>query len=146
MRNRAKFCAFAAVLVSGIACSSGRHSASAFHLPGDGDGTRGRAAFLDLGCNQCHTVAGDNLPKPDGQLQISVPLGGEINKAVTDAYLVTSMLDPSYRLTGYRPSRNETSRMPHYADLLTARQMIDLTAYLQAHYTVLKVRPDYTYR
>lgn len=146
MRNRVKFCALAAMLVTGIACSSGRYSAAAFHLPGDGDATRGKAAFLELGCNNCHTVAGEDLPKPEVALQISVPLGGEVMAQVSDAYLVTSMLDPSYRLAGDRPDHSGKSRMPHYADRLTARQAIDIVAFLQAHYTVLKARPDYMYR
>ena len=40
-------------------------TADGFVLP-DGDVERGKQVFLDLGCRQCHVVAGLDLPAYDG--------------------------------------------------------------------------------
>ena len=55
-----------ALLVICIAGASGcdrdRMSEVGFSLP-DGDPVAGREAFLYMQCNQCHTIAGEDLPE-----------------------------------------------------------------------------------
>ncbi len=54
----------AAVLLCGLfACDSGPRSPVGFRLP-EGDIEQGRTAFLELQCNGCHSVAGEDLPPP----------------------------------------------------------------------------------
>ena len=75
-------------------------------------------------------------------------LEGKMGRAPTDGYLVTSIIYPSYSLARVPvrdiPSRGE-SRMPHYADRMTVRQLADLVAFLQDQYTVPPPQPPGPY-
>jgi len=138
-----KTLAIAALLSVGVACQSGRYSTAAFHLPADGNPERGGRAFLELGCNSCHSVTGTNLPAPSAHPPW-LSLGGEVDYRLSDAYLVTSIIDPTRELALSESARKTgVSRMTTYADTITARQMIDIVAFLQAHY-VVRERPAYS--
>ncbi len=138
-----------AVLLGGaVACDSGRHSSAGFRLPADGDIERGRAVFLAMGCPQCHQVPGTDLPRPTVQPPVPVALGGELTHELTDGYLVTSIIHPSYRLAHYPKDQilaGGKSRMPSYADELTMRQLTDLVTFLQSRYTVRLYPGRYPY-
>jgi len=119
------------------ACNSGRYSAAAFHLPPDGNVERGKAAFVGLGCNTCHEVSGADLPAPTVQPPVPVVLGGAVDARLSDAYLVTSIIYPSYELAPYPKQEISSagqSRMPHYADRITVRELTDIVAFLQSRY------------
>ncbi len=134
-----------AIFLSGIvACDSGPRSPVGFRLP-EGDIERGKTAFLELQCYGCHRVAGVELPPVTQDLAKPVALGGDVFRGVTDGYLVTSIIHPSYRLArGY--SRKQiamdegVSRMPNHGNSMTVHQMIDLVAFLQSRYTVVPPR------
>ena len=140
--------AFAALSVASIACQSARYSTAGFHLPPDGNPDRGKTAFVALGCPSCHEVAGTDLPRPSVVPVVPVVLGGEVDHKLSDAYLITSMIDPSYQLALYPKSEIATSghsRMPSYADRITGRQMIDIVSFLQSRYVLRRWEPRYTY-
>jgi len=144
MLYRFKFPALAALIGLCAACDS-RHSPAALHLPA-GDVDRGKTAFLDLGCHSCHEVSGADLPAPSVQPAIPVKLGGVIDRRLSDGYIVTSLLDPSYQLAPY--PRNQItsggkSRMPCYTTKMTTQQMIDLVAFLQSSYTLQRWSPHF---
>ncbi|MBZ5724115.1 MAG: cytochrome c [Acidobacteriia bacterium] len=147
MLRRSKLLVLAALLGSSWACNT-RYSASAFHLPADGDVERGKAAFLALGCNSCHQVSGTDLPQPAVQPPVPVVLGGDVNERYSDAFLVTEVIDPSRRLAPYPREQiavDGRSRMPHYADRMSVRQLTDIVAFLQAQYRVRPRLPQYVY-
>jgi L-cysteine S-thiosulfotransferase len=130
--------AFLVTLAAAIGCG-GRHSASGFRLPDTGDVKRGQAVFAELECHTCHQVPGADLPKPTAQPFVPVALGGETLAEMPDGYLVTSIINPSYKLAAYPKDQitvNGHSRMPDYTDRLSVRQLTDLVAFLQSHYTV----------
>jgi sulfur-oxidizing protein SoxX len=92
-----------------------------------------------------------DLPRPTVQPPVPVVLGGEVGRRLSDAYLMTAMIYPSYQLVPY--PRNQitstsggVSRMPNYADRMTVRQMIDVVAFLQSRYVVRKMVPEAGYR
>lgn len=137
------------VLLGGtVACDSGRHSSAGFRLPAHGDVERGKVAFVQMGCNRCHEVFGTDLPKPTVQPPVPVVLGGIVPTDVTDGYLVTSIINPSYALAAY-PKEQITvdgkSRMPDYSGTMTVGQLVDTVAFLQSRYTVVQpmARPAY---
>jgi hypothetical protein len=125
------------------ACQDPR-SPAGFRLP-EGDAGRGREAFVALKCHECHRVAGDDLPAPVASPPVPVVLGGDVAHARTDGDLVTSIIHPSHRLAPGYPAELITagtgSRMPDHADAMTVRQMIDLVAFLQSRYRVVRPAP-----
>ena len=134
----------AAVFLGGIACSSGRHSPVGFRLPENGGIGRGRTAFVELGCHRCHQVAGEDFPAPTADPPVPVVLGGTVHEVRTDGYLVTSIINPSHKLTGYPKEQvaiEGESRMPNETEAITVRQLVDLVAYLQARYKVVPSHP-----
>jgi len=118
-----------------------------FALPA-GDVDRGKAAFVELGCAACHAVQGE-FKKLDaaqgGDEVIEVHLGGPVSKVKTYGDLVTSIINPSHRLSRGKnaDTMNEdgTSKMPYYNDVMTVQQLVDITTFLQGTYQI--VVPEY---
>ena len=134
------FLAVAVTATSLLACNNPR-SGAGFRLPA-GDPERGKTAFVDLKCHECHRVAGVDLPAPTVEPPVPVVLGGEVPHVRTDGELLTSIVNPSHKIApGYRSElveRDGKSRMPDFSDVMTVRQMIDLVAFLQARYKVVR--------
>jgi len=135
----------AALALATAACSSDRYTTAGFHLPGNGNPEHGKAAFVELGCSSCHKVYGADLPNPTVTPVVPVNLGGLTSRRLSDAYIVTAMLNPDYHLAPHIPgeiTENGHSRMPTFADKITVRQMLDITAYLQSTYVVQRPLPN----
>ncbi len=133
----------AVILFGLIACDSGPRSPVGFLLP-EGDVEEGKAAFLELQCNACHTVDGVDLPPPVviPTPSASVILGGHVFEIRTDGYLVTSIINPSHKLArGLNKEQITTStgesRMPDYSEIMTVQQLINLVAFLHSSYTIV---------
>jgi len=126
-----------------FACGPREKSGAGFSLP-DGDVERGKIAFVELKCSDCHTLAKMNLPRPENPA-ITVALGGEEPVIRTDGELMTSIINPSHKLAwGYPKEQieeNGKSRMKDYSDVMTVRQMIDLVAFLHSQHTYVPPRP-----
>src|SRR5262245_3496218 len=75
-----------------IAACSNPKSGAGLRLP-DGDVERGKAAFLELKCNTCHTVAKTEIPSPSREYAYVrvVVLGGEVRQVKTYGEQVTSL-------------------------------------------------------
>jgi hypothetical protein len=119
----------AVLLLAGTACDTGRHSAAGFRLPPDGNVERGKATFVELGCPQCHDVAGVKLPNVADRLRRPVILGGEVSREPSDGRLVRAVVWPSSQL-------HDGLTMPHYEERMTVRQLTDIVAFLQSTYTL----------
>ncbi len=127
------------VLVSGFVATACERSQSAgFTLPA-GDAERGKETFVDLGCGYCHTVAGvdglrDNIPNPER----TVVLGGEKPRVYTYGELVTSVINPSHKISQPELSdvvdEDGNSQMVNYNDVMTVTEMTDLVTFLEQHY------------
>jgi len=124
-------------------CESAQHSAAGFRLPDDGDAARGKATFIALECNSCHSVAGVDLPRPAVLPPVAVVLGGETPKPMSDGYLVTSIINPSHRVIKQASrTADGKSQMPS-RDELTMRQLTDIVAFLQTTYVVRMPQSKY---
>lgn len=131
-----------AVLVLG--CVPGPKSSEGFRLP-DGDAKKGEQAFLDLKCNRCHAVEGVELPAPR---VFKLTLGGETARVKTYGELVTSIINPSHVLSEeYKKQLVDAkeSPMPDLTQDMSARQVIDLVAFLQPHYKLPETPKYRTY-
>lgn len=110
-----------------------------FALP-PGDADRGKAAFVELSCNACHRID-DVVPRlSNGDPAIDVRLGGQVSRIKTYGDLVTSIINPSHKLSRGKNKMTVTdegdSKMALYNDVMTVQQLVDLTTFLQDTYTV----------
>ena len=120
--------------LTGAACESPE-----FVLP-QGDVAVGQAVFTELSCNSCHSVTGFIEHSPLVDSAIHVELGGITSRIKTYSDLVTSIINPSHKLSRGRNSMTTTesgeSRMPSYNEVMTVQQLVDLTAFLETTYEV----------
>jgi hypothetical protein len=138
MKVKTLFCAMVTVTLVG-ACDS--RSGRGLHLP-DGDIEKGKAAFVELGCPRCHEIVGVVAAAPGGEVPMIVRLGGPVRKVETYGELVTSIVNPSHGLTRLYPAEEVAiggeSRMEDFNDTMTVSQLIDLVAFLQSQYKLLR--------
>ncbi|MGB2011502.1 MAG: c-type cytochrome [Akkermansiaceae bacterium] len=127
------------LLVSLVACGGReeKRNARGFVLP-DGDTQKGKQAFIELNCHSCHTVAGEVLPEVERGLK-APHLGGEVYRVKTYGELVTSVINPKHVIS--KDWDGAATPMPVVNDRMTVQQMIDIVAFLNAHY--VKLEPEY---
>lgn len=130
-----------------IGCDSTAGSRDMIHLP-PGDATRGKEHFVALGCISCHTVLNETLPAPEIAGPVRIRLGNTTSTALTYAQLVTSIVNPSHRVSRFHlkkyASADGLPTMPVYNDVMTIAQLSDLVAFLAPHYAKAS-RPGYQY-
>ena len=145
--NRTYVYFFAVIMSVGLsACTEDKLQARGFVLPA-GDAAAGKADFIALQCQQCHKVAGVELPADktmrDGP--VIVRLGGSSSKVKTYGDLVTSIINPSHKLlrdAGMVSTPDGKSMMTVYNEIMTVQQLIDIVAFLQPRYQlVVPVNP-----
>ncbi|MAT51328.1 MAG: cytochrome C [Porticoccaceae bacterium] len=119
------------------ACEQSPKSGRGLVLP-EGDIEKGEQVFTSLYCNDCHRIAGRNDLNTVSEPQMTVTLGGGTSRVSTYGELVTSVINPSHRVSPRydKPPFAEggKSRMRVYNDVMTVAQLIDLTAFLQQTY------------
>ena len=136
---------FITLALLGLAgCSSDPGSPRGFSLP-VGDPDAGRQAFIELRCHDCHTA--DRVEHVGGETSdMLFALGGASTRVTTYAELVTSIINPSHRISAQYPESAATadgdSRMHIYNDIMTVRELIDIVAFLQPQYEVVVVSPS----
>ena len=110
-----------------------------FVLP-PGDASAGQTTFVELGCNNCHSVTDKVAHAPAGENPIHVELGGTVTRIKTYPDLVTSIINPSHKLSRGANTMTVTeegeSKMPVFNDVMTVQQLVDLTTFLEQTYQV----------
>ncbi|ANO50402.1 c-type cytochrome [Woeseia oceani] len=147
MKKATHLASIAALFVGLAACQSGANSGQQLVLP-EGDATAGQEAFVSLECTACHTVSGLDLPAAEEMGPVTMLLGGNVSKVKSYNELVTSVINPSHKLARnlfkQEIAQNGESIMPVYNDVMTVTQLIDIVAFLDSRYEVVK-RPSYRY-
>ena len=147
MRLRTSAILLPAMLLFLTACDPSIRSRDAINLP-EGDAARGKELFVSLGCVSCHSVIDAELPESGASDDTKVLLGSHTSTALTYGQLVTSIVNPSHRLSArYRKdvvSADGESKMRVYNDVLTVSQLADLVAFLAPRYERVD-RPGYKY-
>ena len=123
-------------------CDTGPKGAGGFSLP-DGDAVQGKAGYISFQCNLCHSI--DSVPQSDkGVALMAVPLGGEKTRIKSYGELVTSIINPSHKISRHNPPDvahpDGTSKMVIFNDVMTVTQLIDLVAFVQSSYTLSPYR------
>lgn len=139
-----RICILIALTTMLFACDQGAQSPRGFSLP-EGDPQEGLAVYKKYGCGDCHTIAGETVYDTATFLIVKpIPLGGSSGRIKTYAELVTSIINPSHKLTPRQPasftSEDGVSLMRIVNDELTVSELIDLVAYLQPKYKVTPYR------
>lgn len=138
------FLLFTLVLVS--ACDQGPNSPRGFSLP-PGDVARGKATFVQLNCLACHRISNLDRGELAQESDILVPLGGLVSKPISYGDLVTSVINPSHKLSRRVDEEliatKGESNMRNYNDVMTVSQLVDLVTYLESEYQVVEYRPSY---
>lgn len=134
----------AGCLLALSACTLGPESPRGFALP-KGDAEAGKAVFVELRCNDCHSAEGVAI-RDETETDIHFALGGASARVTTYAELLTSIVNPSHRLSPRLPKQESSvdgeSRMHNYNDVMTVQELIDLVAFLQPQYEVVVVSPN----
>ena len=119
-------------------CELGPNSGRGFSLP-EGDAERGKAVFLELACNQCHYVDDIKLLESHNADFKGLKLGGTVHSAKTYGDLITSIINPSHKISSRYKSElvtnpDGTSMMMLYNDVMTVSQLVDLVTFLEQNY------------
>jgi sulfur-oxidizing protein SoxX len=127
--------------------ATGCGSYSSFGFPVEaGNIAAGRQAFIDQRCQRCHTVAGVPMPEIAGAAPVRVELGGATSQVKAYSELVTSIINPSHRISDQlseQVPRPLVTEMPmEHIDTMTVRQLIDIVAFLDSRYVLID---DYEY-
>ena len=97
-----------------------------------GDRIAGRRTFLELKCQTCHSVAGD-----DFGLQVHGTAGPQLGsaQALQSADLIASSIAAPGHTISREPGawqRPDGPSMGDYTRVMTVRQLIDLVSYIQS--------------
>lgn len=132
------FTLMAGALLLTAACTDDVREAQGFSLP-EGDAARGQDVFVDMGCLACHTI--DGLEQDAATAESSIKLGGQSGRVKTYGQLVTSVINPSHRISGnWHGARvlddGKTSRMQSYNEVMTVQELVDVVTFLKSRYPI----------
>jgi sulfur-oxidizing protein SoxX len=124
-------------------CGFDPNSGRGFSLP-EGGVEAGRATFVELECNTCHSVGDIERVAGHEGPDLNVRLGGPVSSVKTYGDLVTSVINPSHRISQrYNDHELATgdneSKMMLYNDVMTVQQLVDLVTYLESNYKIIPV-------
>ncbi|WP_411819790.1 c-type cytochrome [Hyphococcus formosus] len=126
-----------AAALSISACDYSPKSSLGFRLP-DGNAEKGQQIFAQYQCASCHVIPGRDDLKIDSEPKMSVVIGGMTTQVKTYGQLVTSVINPSHRISRYYRSEEYSddgvSKMRNYNDVMTVSELIDLVTFLQSQY------------
>lgn len=112
-----------------------------FRFPG-GDIEAGERAFEALSCTKCHSVAEANLAEPSGKKVLELELGANLRFVKNYEDLIRAIVNPKhvvseqYRAILTKPelSGGIEPFMPDLTQDMSARQLVDLVAFLDKAY------------
>lgn len=129
-----------------LGCERQPPTVKGFVLPA-GDLERGKAAFVELGCRQCHHVAGIDLAEYESAMRFELTLGGEVLKVRRYGDLLNSVVNPNHELAEPyveklgASERTRISPMPDFSAHMTVQQLVDIVEFLHAQYRL--TMPEY---
>ena len=133
------------MLVGMAILTSCQNESRGFAFP-DGNAETGKLVFEDMGCARCHSIADIAWIGNEKYDDPHVVLGGEVTAIKTYGELVTSVINPSHKISKkHLKDQNTTlgegvSKMEfyHYNEIMTVQQLVDLVTFLQSEYKVVK--------
>lgn len=127
------------------ACVYDPNMRSDFDFPMErGDINKGMQAFTDLGCHQCHSIAGVDLPLHPYPSPVHLELGGSTTYRKSEAELMTSVMNPNHMISDkYREQMLIEGAVPldspmPYFEYMTLGQLFDIVALLNSKYQLIE--------
>ena len=123
-----------------------------FVLPA-GDINAGKQHFTSLYCTDCHSLKDVAWTGATYGDYPNIQLGGDVTKLKTYGELVTSVINPSHKLSP-RAMSSDTLTTPDgaskmagrcYNDIMTVQQLVDIVAFLQTEYKLVVPTNTYPY-
>ena len=105
--------------------------------------------FDDLQCLACHVMEGKDRSGINEEIESPVVLGGKVAINKTYAELLTSVINPSHKISqNLDPSRVQKdgkSLMRNYNDIISVTELINLVTFLQTQYELVQPEPGPRY-
>lgn len=139
MNARIVLAILAVAALSTAGCAPNPKSGRGFVMP-SGNADRGKAAFIQLKCNDCHTIDRIDLPAPATAPKMNVVLGGEVTRVRTYGELVTSIIHPTRNISEKALEKGKLPDISQMKDVnheMTVAQMVDIVTFLQPTYRQL---------
>lgn len=119
-------------------CNPVPNSGRGFSFP-EGSVDKGRATFVELECNACHSVGDIERVAGHAGPGINITLGGHVTTVKTYGDLMTSVINPSYKTNRRYISHNiatggDEFKMVVDNETMTVQQLVDLVTYLESNY------------
>lgn len=114
-------------------CYKGPDAPWGFNLP-KGDVEKGEQVFIKYQCNSCHILHKYDKNSEEYEINPPVELGGEVTKVKTYADLLTSVINPSHKISKnytQRPDEMGYAQMPNFNDVMKVQELVDLVTFLQ---------------
>lgn len=139
MKNSIKRVLLPALVCFGLSgCYKGPEAPWGFNLP-DGDPVKGEAVFKKYQCTSCHVLENYDGNSTEHEISPPVTLGGEVTKVKTYADLLTSIINPSHKISlqyKHRPDEMGYTKMPNFNEVMTVQELVDLVTFIQPKYTL----------
>jgi L-cysteine S-thiosulfotransferase len=131
------------VALAAVGCAPNPKSGRGFELPA-GNAEKGKAAFIQLKCAECHRVTGVDLPAPTAKPELIVTLGGEVTRVRTYGQIVTAIIHPNLAISEKLlvPVPAAGSPMKDFNREMTVAQLVDIVTFLQPTYRELALPPQ----
>ena len=133
------------LICGGLLISSCNEQARGFALP-EGDIEKGKVTYKKLACNECHSIS--NIEWKGGKDNLEIQLGGEISTQKSYGDLVTSVINPSHKVSPRYKEKTSTggdlSKMKNYNEVMTVQELIDIVTFLQSEYDVISPTRNYS--
>lgn len=127
------------LLLNLLSCRPSPESPKGFSLP-QGDAVEGEKVLMRYQCLACHNLEGFDYETVNKELEPPVLLGGTSSQVTTYADLVTSIINPSHKLSPNYPlmliQEESESKMIVFNEVMTVTELIDLVAFLQPKYKI----------
>lgn len=134
-----------------VAC---QEESRGFVLP-EGNIAAGKQMFSSMNCTDCHTVGDIPWAGPGENDYPEVKLGGDVTSLKTYGELVTSVINPSHKISQKNLLTDQQLTTPEgmskmstrtYNEIMTVQQLVDIVAFLQSEYKLVMPTNPYPYK
>jgi sulfur-oxidizing protein SoxX len=142
------------ILSGSVLVMSCQKESRGFVLP-EGNIAAGKQMFSAMNCTDCHSVGDISWAGPGENDYPEVKLGGDVTSLKTYGELVTSVINPSHKISQKNLLTDQQLTTPAgmskmstrtYNEIMTVQQLVDIVAFLQSEYKLVMPTNPYPYK